>query len=294
MWLGFGADYREAPASRRRRRSSRRTRWCSSAATRLPASTASRSITDAGYVAAGDHRVVPARDRTVHASSAASDRPLSIAAVRPLPQLTPANEWFWTSGADGRLRIQRCDDCGRLVHPPVPMCPACRSRNARRRRSCRARDRRRVHRQPPPVAARLRAAVRDRDRRPRRGPDGAPHHERRRLRPGRRPHRPRGRRPLRATRRRVASVVRTDRRRPTRRNSWPSRSARRRARRFSDDRFEHRSVLSGVGRSAIGRRLMVDPLSLTVDACLAAVADAGLTLDDIDGLSTYPAWPGWA
>src|SRR5205814_6697452 len=53
-------------------------------------------------------------------------------------------------------------------------------------------------------------------------------------------------------------------------------------------RFEHRAVLSGVGRSAMGRRLMVDPLSLTVDACLAAVADAGLTLDDIDGLSTYP------
>jgi acetyl-CoA acetyltransferase len=54
------------------------------------------------------------------------------------------------------------------------------------------------------------------------------------------------------------------------------------------DRFEHRSVLSGIGRSAIGRRLMVDPLALAVDACLAAVADAGLTLDDIDGLSTYP------
>ena len=33
---------------------------------------------------------------------------------------------------------------------------------------------------------------------------------------------------------------------------------------------------------------MVDPLSLAVDACLAAVADAGLTLEDIDGLSTYP------
>jgi acetyl-CoA acetyltransferase len=33
---------------------------------------------------------------------------------------------------------------------------------------------------------------------------------------------------------------------------------------------------------------MVDPLSLTIDACLAAVADAGLNLDDIDGLSTYP------
>jgi len=36
---------------------------------------------------------------------------------------------------------------------------------------------------------------------------------------------------------------------------------------------------------------MVDPLRLTVDACLAAVEDAGLTLDDIDGLSTYPS--GW-
>jgi acetyl-CoA acetyltransferase len=33
---------------------------------------------------------------------------------------------------------------------------------------------------------------------------------------------------------------------------------------------------------------MVDPLSLTVDACLQAVADAGLRLEDIDGLSTYP------
>src|SRR4029453_8836954 len=50
--------------------------------------------------------------------------------------------------------------------------------------------------------------------------------------------------------------------------------------------------LSGVGRSAIGRRLMIDPLSLAVDACLTAVADAGLTLDDIDGLSTYPGAAG--
>src|SRR4029450_8722584 len=48
------------------------------------------------------------------------------------------------------------------------------------------------------------------------------------------------------------------------------------------------AVRPGVGRSPVGRRLLVPPLSLTVDACLAAVADAGLTLDDIDGLSTYP------
>jgi uncharacterized OB-fold protein len=43
--------------------------------------------------------------------------------MRPLPELTPANEWFWTSGTDGTLRIQGCADCGRLVHPPVPICP---------------------------------------------------------------------------------------------------------------------------------------------------------------------------
>jgi len=58
------------------------------------------------------------------------------------------------------------------------------------------------------------------------------------------------------------------------------------------ERFEHRVVLSGIGRSAIGRRLMTDPLSLAVDACLAAVADAGLALGDIDGLSTYPGAAG--
>ena len=54
------------------------------------------------------------------------------------------------------------------------------------------------------------------------------------------------------------------------------------------ERYEHKSIISGIGRSAIGRRLMVDPLSLTVDACLAAIADAGLSPDDIDGLATYP------
>jgi acetyl-CoA acetyltransferase len=56
----------------------------------------------------------------------------------------------------------------------------------------------------------------------------------------------------------------------------------------SQRRFEQDSAITGIGRSQIGRRLMRDPLSLTVDACRAAVEDAGLRLDDIDGLSTYP------
>jgi len=51
---------------------------------------------------------------------------------------------------------------------------------------------------------------------------------------------------------------------------------------------ERKAVISGVGQSQIGRRIYRDPLGLTLDACLAAMADAGLTRDDIDGLATYP------
>src|ERR1700737_2097389 len=50
--------------------------------------------------------------------------------ARPLPELTPFNSWFWQSGRDGKLRIQGCDDCGQLVHPPVPVCPSCGSKAA--------------------------------------------------------------------------------------------------------------------------------------------------------------------
>jgi hypothetical protein len=48
---------------------------------------------------------------------------------RPLPALTPETEFFWTSGADGRLRFLRCDDCYTYAHPPSPVCPQCASRS---------------------------------------------------------------------------------------------------------------------------------------------------------------------
>src|SRR5207244_13572959 len=54
------------------------------------------------------------------------------------------------------------------------------------------------------------------------------------------------------------------------------------------DPIERRSVISGVGQSDIGRRLFRDPLDLTLDACMAAIEDAGLTTDQIDGIATYP------
>ena len=40
----------------------------------------------------------------------------------------PHSEFYWTSGADGHLRVMGCDDCGRLHHPPTPVCPYCRGR----------------------------------------------------------------------------------------------------------------------------------------------------------------------
>lgn len=57
---------------------------------------------------------------------------------------------------------------------------------------------------------------------------------------------------------------------------------------MSLDAPERRAAITGIGQSQVGRRLGVDPLALTADACLAAIADAGLTTADIDGLSTYP------
>jgi acetyl-CoA acetyltransferase len=53
-------------------------------------------------------------------------------------------------------------------------------------------------------------------------------------------------------------------------------------------KFEDDVVISGIGQSAIGRSLGRSPLSLTLDAIKAAVADAGLTVDDVTGLAAYP------
>ena len=211
--------------------------------------------------------------------------------MRPLPELTSSTEWFWTSGADGRLRIQACSVCATLVHPPVPICPACRS-TAWEPRVVSGRGTvigYTVNQHPwhpafePPYDIAVVALAEDPMVRLTTnivGCDPADvhvgqdvvvrfeHHEDVWLPlfeptddpdvadPVPEPERPVSRPPLRT------------------------------------DRFEHRSVLSGVGRSAVGRRLMVDPLSLTVDACLQAVADAGLELGDIDGLSTYPGPAG--
>ena len=48
---------------------------------------------------------------------------------RLLPRLTPQTEHFWTGGAEGELRILRCQDCGYWLHPPGPICPICLTKN---------------------------------------------------------------------------------------------------------------------------------------------------------------------
>ncbi|MCL4422670.1 MAG: OB-fold domain-containing protein [Actinobacteria bacterium] len=45
--------------------------------------------------------------------------------LRLLPRLDDTNRFFWTSGADGRLRFLRCQECLTYVHPPAPICPSC-------------------------------------------------------------------------------------------------------------------------------------------------------------------------
>jgi len=68
---------------------------------------------------------------------------------------------------------------------------------------------------------------------------------------------------------------------------------------MSTERPERRAVISGIGQSAIGRRIDRSGFQLTLDAVLAAITDAGLTVDDVDGLAMFPGGgkadlPGYA
>ena len=44
---------------------------------------------------------------------------------RPAPIVTADNEFFWAAAASRRLVGQSCVGCGKLRHPPRPMCPHC-------------------------------------------------------------------------------------------------------------------------------------------------------------------------
>ncbi|MEX3101657.1 MULTISPECIES: OB-fold domain-containing protein [unclassified Streptomyces] len=218
--------------------------------------------------------------------------------VRPQPEIRQETEFFWTSGRDGRLRFQTCTACRALIHPPQPVCRHCRGHETE------------VgevsgfatligftvnHRFPFPglpspfVVAQVAIEEDPRVRLTTNVVGRAPED----LRIGMRMEvvfeqtgeawlplfRPCAEQPPPAPLPEDPPVTTRLRPAPT------------------GARFEDRAVISGTGASRIGRRLMVPPLDLTVEACEKAVADAGLTLDDIDGLCTYPgggAYGGFA
>ncbi len=213
--------------------------------------------------------------------------------ARTLPVLRDWNRSFWTSGEDGRLRFQSCEQCDRLQHPPAPVCRSCGGDDlAPRAVSGRAvvqghttnlqpwsADQRDpyvvavvaieedprvrlttnlVHCAPEAVEVGLPVRVVFDHVEDVWVPDFEPSGEP------------------------VEPLVDDEREIERIRSVRPM---------VGTDNFEDRVALTGIGRSEIGRKLMRAPLSLTVDAVRAAVADAGLTMDDIDGLSTYPGTP---
>ena len=48
---------------------------------------------------------------------------------RHLPALTAENAFFWRAGSTGVLRFMRCQQCGYYIHPPLPICRVCKSRD---------------------------------------------------------------------------------------------------------------------------------------------------------------------
>ena len=64
----------------------------------------------------------PAKKAATTAADGSTQRP-----KRPRPAITQDNAFFFEGAKQHKLLIQRCASCGRLRHPPRPMCPACRS-----------------------------------------------------------------------------------------------------------------------------------------------------------------------
>ena len=54
---------------------------------------------------------------------------------------------------------------------------------------------------------------------------------------------------------------------------------------------EKNAIISGIGISRIGRKTGIPGLELSLEAARAAIADAGLTVGDLDGIATYGDTP---
>ncbi len=217
---------------------------------------------------------------------------MSEAPGRPLPLVTAENEFFWTSGADGRLRFQECRSCESLIHPPAPVCRYCRSRDIGVRAvsgnatlaGFTVNHRFSLPGMPAPyVIAQVAIAEDSRVRLTTNIVECDPD----RLELGQ---------PVEVVFEQIEDVWLPLFRPVADAEPAPLPEDEIAPERFGEyvrpmltaEKFEDKVALTGIGMSPIGRRLMQPPLALTVQACEAAIADAGLTYADIDGLSTYP------
>jgi uncharacterized OB-fold protein/acyl dehydratase len=65
-----------------------------------------------------------------HQQPAAATSDESAATSKPhrlKPPMGHDNAWWWEGVERGEVLIQKCADCGKLRHPPRPMCPQCQS-----------------------------------------------------------------------------------------------------------------------------------------------------------------------
>lgn len=217
---------------------------------------------------------------------------MSAAPGRPLPLVTPENEFFWTSGADGKLRLQECKACASLIHPPAPVCRYCRSldvgvRTVSGKASLAGFTINERFSLPglvaPYVIAQVAIAEDPRVRLTTNVVDCDPD----RLELGQQ---------VEVVFEQVEDVwfplfrpiPDAQPAAPPVDEIAPERFGEYVRPKLTAEKFEDKVALTGIGMSPIGRRLMQPPLALTVQACEGAIADAGLTYADIDGLSTYP------
>lgn len=214
--------------------------------------------------------------------------------MRPLPLVLPETEAFWTGGRDGQLMLKRCPACGRLWHPSQTVCAECHHRELEPAAvsgrgtvvGCTINMQQWVPDPAPPYVVAIVAL--DDDPRVRLTTnivdvDPEAVHVGLRVQVRFEQHDDVWL-PMFAP----TSDDDADAHPAPAEVSLPEVAVRPMPRR---DKFEDRVAITGIGMSAIGRRLMRPPLALTADACLAAIKDAGLTVADIDGLTT---WPGAA
>jgi acetyl-CoA acetyltransferase/uncharacterized OB-fold protein len=217
----------------------------------------------------------------------------------PLPQLTLDNEFFWTSGADGTLRIQHCESCSAYIHPPQPACRYCHSHAL-------------VPAQVSGYATLIGFTVSHRFTHPGLPSPYVVAHVALEDDPrvklvtnavGCTPE------DLYLGMRMEVTFEQAD-------DVWlplfrpcaeqaatpaelpadpiaPGEYWRHVRPMVRQEKFEDTAVITGIGQSQVGRRLMRPPVDLAVEAVERAIADAGLTVADIDGIATYPGGMGY-